>query len=408
MSNAPRADGPTASGAPDAARSNQGTDGAERSITKSASRATHVALAVGARYACFFCRTREQRPGRCERCGRTRFELKGESANSRLVQLARRVFKATAVHGSKPERERALTVVAHVIAVATSFMSVWIAHHYSSSFSGPTLVLFALAAVLGYVGGYLSVALFLLLLLLTTAAVALAATVGILAVVAMIAPLTLLVPQPRGDALRARIGSLTERAIALVFEPVFRLRGAGPVARWKKPRRHEGLRPVRLALPAPARPAVRFEGTLGRCPEEVSIANVRAAIVGVAGYTIGARVEDAIVAPFELETVEGPVRVEVAVGEVVFAASATSGQRETVSRDLPTQWGVAHARRRPEAMPPNEAVAVFAARKGARVRVEGGELTERAAVTDQEGYRTSSFERSLKGTEEHPVRITIL
>lgn len=401
MSKARRADQPTAPGA---------ANSAEGSSPKSpsAARPAQVTLAVGARYACFFCRTREQRPGRCARCGRTRFELKGESANSRLVQLARRVFKATAINGSKPERERALTLVAHVIAAASAFVSVWIAHHYSSSFSGPSLLLFALAAVLGYVGGYLSVALFLLLLLLSTAALALAATIAILGFVAMIAPFTLLVPQPYGDRARDKIGAMTERAIALVFEPVFRLRGAAPVARWKKPRRHEGLRPVRLALPEPSRAPVRFEGTLGRCLEEVSVANVRAAIVGVAGYTIGARVEDAMVAPFELVTSEGLVRVEVSVGEVVFASSAGNSQREAFARDLPTQWGVAHARRRPEAMPPNESVALFSAHSGAKVRVEGGELTERAAVTDQEGYRTSSFERALKGTEENPVRITIL
>jgi len=364
-----------------------------------------VTLAVGARFACFFCRTREQRPGRCEHCGRTRFELKGESANSRLVQLARRVFKATSVNGSKPERERALTAVAHVIAVASSLVSVWIAHHYSGSFSGPSLLLFALAAVLGYVGGYLSVALLLLLLLLTTAAVALSTTLVVLAVAATLSMLTLLVPQPHGARARKHIGALTERAIALVFEPVFALRGAGPVARWKKPRRHEGLRPVRLGLPAPTPSMTRFEGTLGRCAEHVSLANVRAPIVGIAGYTVGARIEDAMVAPFELETCEGPVRVEVTVGEVVFVSGA---QREMLVRELPTQWGVARARRRPEAMPASELVALFAVGDGARLRVEGGELTERAASSDREGYRTSAFERSLKGTAEHPIRITIL
>jgi hypothetical protein len=157
-----------------------------------------VTLAVGARYACFFCRVRAQRPGRCERCGRSRFELAGESANSRLVQLARRVFKATVVHGAKPERERALTMTAHLIALVGAGVSVWMTHHYSSHFAAPSLLLFALAAGLGYVGGYLSVALVLLLLWLTTAAAALAVSSVILALASVLTALSLLVPKPHG------------------------------------------------------------------------------------------------------------------------------------------------------------------------------------------------------------------
>jgi hypothetical protein len=363
-----------------------------------------VTLAVGARYACFFCRVRAQRPGRCERCGRSRFELAGESANSRLVQLARRVFKATVVHGAKPERERALTMTAHLIALVGAGVSVWMTHHYSSHFAAPSLLLFALAAGLGYVGGYLSVALVLLLLWLTTAAAALAVSSVILALASVLTALSLLVPKPHGDAVRAKVGAAAERAIAAVFEPVFRLRGVGPVARWRRPRRHEGLRPERAQLPAPSR-ALRFEGTLARCAHEVALADMRAPIVGVAGFTVGARVEDALVAPFELETDEGRLRVEVSVGEVVFTEGA---RRERLLRDLPLSFGVARARRRPEAMPPSEPVAVFSASEGCRIRVEGGELVERATTGDLDGYRESCFSRALRGTSEHPVRITVL
>jgi hypothetical protein len=314
------------------------------------------------------------------------------------------VFKATVVHGSKPERERALTTIAHLVAVVCAATALWWTYHYASRFAAPSLLLCLLAAGLGYVGGYLSVALVLLLLWLTTAAAALVVSSVILGMASVLTALSLLVPKPHGEAMRAKIGAVAERAIGAVFEPVFRLRGVGPVARWRKPRRHEGLRPERAQLPAPSR-APRFEGTLARCTHEVALADVRAPIVGVAGFTVGARVEDALVAPFELETAEGRLRVEVSVGEVVFTEGA---RRELLLRELPLSFGVARARRRPEAMPPNEPVAVFSAREGSKLRVEGGELVERAASSDLEGYRESSFSRALRGTSEHPVRITVL
>ncbi len=365
-----------------------------------------VTLAVGARYACFFCRVRSQRAGRCEICGRPRVELAGTSANNRLVQLARRVFKATAVHGEKPERDRALTVVAHIVALASAAITTWIAIHHPGNTEATRLWVVLAAAVVGYVGGLLSVALFLLLIWLSVALLASLVSLAILpfSMLSMLAAAVAL-REPESSRARAKIGQITERLIAKVFEPVFRLRGNRRPQPWKQPRRHEGLRPKRLELPPPSKPAFRIEGKLSRCAETVSIGDVRAPIVGVAGYTVGARVEDALVAPFVVETVEGAVRVEVEVGEVVFV---TAQQRELALRELPTQWGVGRAKRRLESMPPSERVAVFTAGVGATVLVEGGELSERAAVSDHEGYRDASFERAVRGTAEQPLRVTVL
>lgn len=370
------------------------------------STSTSVTLAVGARYACFYCRVRSQKDGRCERCGRTRFELVGNSANSRLVQLARRVFKATAVHGAQPERDRAMAVVSHVMGIATAALSTWLVLHHPGSTAGSKLWVILVAAVVGYAAGMLSIALFLLLIWLSIAFVALSISLAILPFSMLLTLASFALPSARGVAARASIVRGTERLIAKVFEPVFRLRGGARSQQWKQPRRHEGLRPARLALPEP-KPgvALRFEGKIARCAEHVAIADVRAPIVGVAGYTVGARVEDALVAPFEIETAEGPVRVQVDVGEVIFV---TAQRSERVLRELPTQWGIGRAKHRVEAMPPTEPVAVFSASLGASVLLEGGELSERAAVSDREGYRDSSFERSVRGTAAHPLRVTVL
>jgi len=378
------------------------------STSTGAAVATHssVTLAVGARYACFYCRVRSQKPGRCERCGRTRFELAGSSANSRLVQLARRVFKATAVHGAKPERERALSVVSHLVGVAFSALSVWLVMHHPGSVAGLRLWVVLVAGVVGYAAGMLSVALFLLLIWLSIALLALLVSLAILPVSAALTLASYVMPERAGHKARERIRRRTERSIAKVFEPVFRLRGRDRSQRWAMPRRHEGLRPTRLALPSASAPTLRFEGVIARCPEPVaSIGDVRGAIVGVAGYTVGARIEDAVVAPFVVDTAEGSVRVEMDVGEVIF----TTDQRdEMVLSELPTHWGIGRAKHRLEAMPPPEPVAVFTAALGSEVLIEGGELSERAAASDREGYRDSTFERAVRGTAEHPLRVTVL
>ena len=363
-----------------------------------------ITLAVGARYACFFCRVRSQRAGRCERCGRKRFELAGTSANSRLVQLARRVFKANAVHRAKPQRERALHAASHLLGLAGSALTLWLAVHHPGFASNARLWVVLLAMVVGYVGGMLSVALFLVAIWLTVAFLALALSVAIVSggMVAYLATYALF--GARARAARTAVVRGTERAIGRVFEPVFRLRGDGVDESWHGARRHEGLRPVRLELEAPRRP-VRFEGRLALGSEKVALGEMRAPIVGVAGYTVGARVADAFVAPFVIETAEGRVRVELDVGEVIVGGEP---QSERVVSELPTQWGIAVAKVRLEQMPPNERVAVFAVGEGAIVRVEGGELSERAAISDHEGYRDASFERSVRGTAEHPVRVTVL
>lgn len=363
-----------------------------------------VTLAVGARYACFFCRVRSQRGGRCERCGRKRFELSGKSANSRLVQLARRVFKANAVHHGRPQRERALHAISHLLGVAGSALTLWLAVHHPGFASNARLWVLLLAAIVGYVGGMLSVALFLLAIWLTVAFVALSLSVAIIAGAMAAYLATYALFGERGRAARSAVVRGTERAIGRVFEPVFRLRGDREHEPRSGARRHEGLRPVRLELEAPRRP-LRFEGLLVRGSEKVALGELRAPIVGVSGYTVGARLADAFVAPFVIETNEGRVRVELDVGEVIFAIEQ---QSERVVSELPTQWGVAAAKVRLEQMPPNERVSVYCADEGAMVRVEGGELSERAAITDREGYRDATFERAVRGTEEHPVRVTVL
>lgn len=367
---------------------------------------SNVTLAVGARYACFYCRVRVQKPGRCDRCGRTRFELTGTSANSRLVQLARRVFKATAVHGAKPERERALAIVSHLVGIAFSALSVWLVIHHPGSVAGLRLWVVLVAGVVGYAAGMLSVGLFLLLIWLSVALLALTISLSILPFSALLTVASYLLPEPTGTRARTRILHKTERWIAKVFEPVFLLRGRERSQRWAKPRRHEGLRPTRLALPASAGASLRIEGVIARCSEPMAaIGEVRAAIVGVAGYSVGARIEDALVAPFVVDTAEGSVRVEMDVGEVVFS---TEQRNEKVLSELPTHWGIGRAKHRLEAMPPSEPVAVFTAAEGNTVLIEGGEVSERAAATDREGYRESNFERSVRGTAEHPLRVTVL
>ncbi len=372
-----------------------------------------MTLVVGARYACFYCRERAQRGGRCERCGRNRFELAGEAANSRLVQLARRVFKATVVHGTGAERDKTLAITAHVVAASSAVIAVvfTVQQLATTTSLAAKLALVALAAGLGYVGGYLSVGLFLLLVLLSTALLALIASTAIIAGAGALTAMTLLIPGPRAAKLREALARKSERAIAAVFEPVFRMRGTnGGRERWRRPRRHEGLRPTAIsASPAPlqlaAGPSDALEGTLSRCPSEASMGEARGVIVGVAGYTVGARVEDAIVAPFVLETSDGPVHVEVSVGQVIFSREMG---HERVVQELPTQWGIARSKRRPEGMPPNEPVALFSIGCGARVRIEGGERSERAAQSDREGYRDALFERAVKGTAKVPVKITVL
>lgn len=365
-----------------------------------------ITLAVGARYACFHCRDRSPLPGRCQRCGRMRYELREHHRiNSRLVKLARRVHKA---NDAQRHRDRALSWISHLVGVVFSALSVCLVLHHPGGVAGQQWWVVLVASMLGYAVGMLSVALFLVLIWLSTAALALLVSLAILSVSLALSLASYTLPKAAGRNLRQRITRRTERWIATVFAPVFRLRGHDRSQCWVKRRRHEGLRPTTLSLPAPGAPALRFEGVIAGCPEQLArIGDERGAIVGVAGYTVGVRVQDALVAPFVVDTPEGSVRVEMDVGEVVFATAQCHPVLLSES-ELPTQWGIGRTKRRLDTMPMPEPVAVFIAAPGSSVVIEGGQWSDRASVSDHDGYRHATFERTVRGTVEHPLRVTVV
>jgi hypothetical protein len=374
-------------------------------------------LVVGARHACLYCRDRVTHGGRCARCGRPRLELAGHQANGKLVLLARRVREANARGGDGGDaRSEVIANIAHAVALAGALVSLGYSLQVGG-LSGTTRAMFVLLAVaLGYLVGYLGVGLALVVFMLLAALCSLSLAAALLVGAAGVALLTLLVPGTGGARARSALSDWTERAIGRLFEPVFRLRGAQwrPLAGAREPdvgrqpaRLHEGLRPTPPALALPERTTDAedaFEGTLVS-GDEVSVGSLRATIVGAAGYTVGSRIEDATVAPFVLETAACRVHVEVEVGTVIVPRSL--GRTECVE-DLPLAWGVARSRRNPEKLPPHEPTSLFVIRPGARLRIEGGERAERSTTGDLQGYRGVSFERTVRGTREAPVRITVL
>ncbi len=380
---------------------------------------------MGARHACFFCRDRVTEGGRCARCARPRLELAGHQANGKLALLARRVHEATARdRSSGGARWTLVSNVTHAIAFAGALLFIGFAVQIQGVTGAARVLLVLVGGALGYLVGYLSVGLALVGFMLATALCSLSLTSLLLMGAGGVALLTLLVPGARGARARAAIAEWTEATVGRLFAPVFRLRGArlSPLAapaqepaELHRPRRHEGLRPTPPALALPERTICEsevLEGTLVT-GEEVSIGSLRATIVGVAGYTVGSRVEDAAVAPFVLETAERRVHVEVEVGAVIVARALGEARRV---EDLPLAWGVARSRRNPDKLPPVEPTALFVVRPGARLRVEGGERSVRSAAGDTPGdtpggmlgYRGARFELTVRGTRAYPVRITVL
>lgn len=153
--------------------------------------------------------------------------------------------------------------------------------------------------------------------------------------------------------------------------------------------------------------ATVFEGTLTDSSGTVSLASdLRGAIVGAEGRTIGADVADALVAPLVIEGAAGDtIEVHVEVGEVVFAES---GREVRFGDGAPRAWGIARpargsrTRRR---FPPSEALTVWAAQPGTRVRIQGG-VTGIEAVYDADGVL--SDRTVVRGSAEAPVRVTVL
>ncbi|MDP3277514.1 MAG: hypothetical protein Q8Q09_20175 [Deltaproteobacteria bacterium] len=367
-------------------------------------------FAVGAHFACFYCRERSYVSGHCPRCHRLLLDLRRPDAQGPLVRLARRVARANQLRAGLHKRENKLAMVGHACAMAGAILGAVFAPFIvgpQSSLAMSALMV-GLGILLGAALGYLALGLAMIALLLATAGCALMASLWLILFAGFLYLFASVVPGDPRRVLRGRIERRTLRMIQQVFSPVFYLRGDHNRG-WESRPRHEGLRPVALPLVIPTTPERAIKATLvsGSVPAEFAhILQTTAPLVLVEGCTLGARVRDALVAHFSAQTSDGDlIEVEMLCGEVLCERSPDAPRHENVSL---AELGIAKSFRKPEELGEASALAVESVDLETEVLFEGGQFEEHVAHAGASNYRTGAYQRTLRGTPEFPLRITVL
>ncbi len=379
---------------------------------------TRVSLSIGARFACFYCRNRNVSGARCGACGRRRIELIGHAANSRLVQVARRVKSASEGEPKTRPHDGVFRSIAHTTAIVFAALGGFFAQHFPQSHGDSQFFLTMLGILLGAASGYLAMALLVVFVMLLGGAVALVVALVSLVVFgglqAIIFPLA---PSKRWQGLSKRLDSTLQSILKRIFHPVFLLHGMWQRPQWRPKERHEALTPiVPTIVPFVRRPTdapdVSFEGTITQCQPMPSPCPSSTVALGVMGDTVGTWVQDAIITPFTLTTTSGEqLQVVITAGELSLFAKDAQRREPPLSDTLgayATQFGIARAKRKPELIPPAKSLEHWSVLVGQRVRIEGGAMRQQMSNTAASGYRESAFRHELHGDAEHPIRVTVL
>lgn len=369
-----------------------------------------LTLTIGARFACFFCRDRTVHAERCKRCGRKRIELIGNAANSRLVQLARRVKAASPTGGAaKRARDGVLHSVAHSVAMIFAAVGGFLAQHLPHAHGESQFFVTMLGILLGAVAGYLAVALALVLFLLAGGAVALCIALVFVAVFGVLRFCTMPLGS-RGSGVRKSLDKTLQLWLSAVFRPVFVLHGIWSRTRWSQKQKHEALTPIAPTLAT--NNTTSITGIITECQSLAGKPLPNTVAVGLMGDTVGTWVQDAVIAPFTLTTSSGEkLQVVVNAGELSVYTQEAQSEEPPLSEELTpygTQFGIAKAKRKPELIPPAKSLKLWRLSVGRTVRIEGGVERQQMSNTAESGYRESAFTRVLHGDAEHPIRVTVL